>query len=242
MIMGTFYGIGVGPGDPELITLKGKRILDRVKYVFVPKARRESESIALAVAAKHLPCSVSVQEILFPMVTDPAALGAHWRVAAEIVANVLRAGKDAAFLTIGDALLYSTHIYLVRALKEALPGLKVITVPGIAAFSATAALTGFPVGEGKHPVVIVPASDDLTAIDRAVDFGGTVVLMKVGKRLEGILELLGKRRLIHRSVFVSRAGLDGERIETDLDRLQVEDPPLGYLSTIIIDARKEFSP
>jgi precorrin-2/cobalt-factor-2 C20-methyltransferase len=242
MTLGTFYGIGVGPGDPELITLNGKHVIERARYVFVPKARSKSESIALAIAQKHISRFAAVQELVFPMVTDTVALEEHWRTGARVVADVLRAGKDAVFLTLGDALLYSTHIYLVRALKKALPDLKIITVPGIAAFSATAALTGFPVGEGKHPVVIIPTSDDLSAIDRAVVFGGTVVLMKVGKRLGGILDLLASRELLERSVFVARAGLDGERIETDLGRLEVEDPHLGYLSTIIIDARKESVP
>lgn len=241
MTIGTFYGIGVGPGDPELITLKGKRILENAKHVFVPKARRKSESIALSIASKYISGFASVQEVLFPMVTDAAALDAHWQSAATAVAEVLRAGEDAVFLTLGDALLYSTHIYLVRALKDALPSLKVITVPGIAAFSATAALTGFPVGEGKHPVVIVPTSDDLSVIEKALNFDGTVVLMKVGKRLEAILGLLRNQRLIERCVFVARAGLDGERIETDLARLLVTDPHLGYLSTIIVDAKKEQS-
>ncbi len=242
MTLGTFYGIGVGPGDPELITLKGKHVIERARYVFVPKARSKSESIALAIARKHISRFATIQEIIFPMVTETVALEEHWRTGARVVSDVLRAGKDAVFLTLGDALFYSTHIYLVRALKEALPDLRVITVPGVAAFSATAALTGFPVGEGKHPVLIIPTSDDLSAIEQALDFGGTVVLMKVGKRLGGILELLASRELLQRSVFVARAGLDGERIETDLSRLVVADPHLGYLSTIIIDAKKERLP
>ena len=239
MTLGTFYGIGVGPGDPELLTLKGKRILANAEVVFVPKAKSKSESIALAIAQQHISFSASVREILFPMVTDVDALREHWRAAAKTVLDVLCAGKDAVFLTLGDAMLYSTHVYLVRALKEHCPELKVVTVPGVAAFSAAAALTGFPVGEKKHPVVIIPTSDDLSNVSRALDFGGTVVLMKVGKRLDAILDLLGSRGLLDRSVFVARAGLEGERIETDLEHLKKDDPQLGYLSTMIVDARKE---
>jgi precorrin-2 methylase len=91
-------------------------------------------------------------------------------------------------------------------------------------------------------VLIIPTSDDLSAIEKGLDFGGTVVLMKVGKRLGTILDLLASRGLLERSVFVARAGLDGERIETDLSGLEARDPNLGYLSTIIVDARKESVP
>jgi precorrin-2/cobalt-factor-2 C20-methyltransferase len=237
--LGTFYGISVGPGDPDLITLQGKRILERAKYVFVPKARITAESIALSIAKRHISRFALIQEIVFPMVTDSGSLKAHWSDAAGSVVEVLAAGNDAVFITIGDALFYSTHIYLARALKEALPDLRTVTVPGVTAFSAAAALTSFPVGEGKHPVLIVPMSDDMEAVDRALAFGGTVVLMKVGKRLEEIVRLLSRHGLADKSVFVARAGLNGERIETDLTRLKIEDPHLGYLSIIIVDARKE---
>ena len=239
MSIGTLYGVGVGPGDPELITLKGQQILDRARYVFAPKARNKSDSIALDIARKYINRFATVEEILFPMVTDRDALDGHWQAAAETVLAVLRAGKDAVFLTLGDALLYSTYIYLIRAIKRALPALKVVTVPGVTAFSAAAALTGMPVGEGKHPVVIIPTADDLTAIDRAFELGGTVVLMKVGRRLSRIIALLEERHLIDRSVFVARAGLAGECIETVLTHLNTTDSHTGYLSTIIIDARKE---
>jgi precorrin-2/cobalt-factor-2 C20-methyltransferase len=239
MSLGTFFGVSVGPGDPELITLKGKRILEHANYVFVPKARIKADSIALSIVERHISRFAKIQEIVFPMVTDSVSLKAHWRNAAGSVVKVLTAGKDAVFITIGDALFYSTHIYLARALKEALPGLQTVTVPGVTAFSAAAALTSFPVGEGKHPVLIVPMSDDMDAVDRALAFSGTVVLMKVGKRLEEIVRLLLKHGLADQSVFVARAGLNGERIEADLVRLKNEDPQVGYLSTIIVDARKE---
>jgi precorrin-2/cobalt-factor-2 C20-methyltransferase len=239
--LGTFFGIGVGPGDPELITLKGKQILENAKYVFVPKARVQAESIALSIAKRHMSQFAQIQEIVFPMVEDKESLKTHWREAARSVIEVLTAGEDAVFITIGDALFYSTHIYLMRALKEALPDLQTQTVPGVTAFSAAAALTSFPVGEGKYPVLIVPMSDDMEAVDRALAFCGTVVLMKVGKRLEEIVRLLSRHGLASQSVFVARAGLDGERIETDLTLLTTEDPHVGYLSCIIVDARKDIS-
>ena len=100
----------------------------------------------------------------------------------------LAAGEDCCFLTLGDALLYSTYIYLLRELRAIGPAVTIVTVPGVTAFSAAAALTNFPVGQGKQPVTIVPASDDLDAIRPALDRGGTVVLMKIGRRLQQVLD------------------------------------------------------
>lgn len=234
--------VGIGPGDPDLITIKGKKILAQCKNVFVPKARIKSESVALAIGRKHLRADTIVRQVLFPMVEDRETLEQHWKASAAQIIEVLSSGQDACFLTLGDTSLYSTHIYLMRALKEQLPELKLVTIPGVTAFSAAAALTGFPVGEGKNPVVIIPTSDSPELIRRAIALGGTLVLMKVGKRLRPVLELLAAQGLIDKSVFVARAGLEEQRVETDLSRLEIRDPHLGYLSTIIVDARKAYQP
>jgi precorrin-2/cobalt-factor-2 C20-methyltransferase len=234
--LGTLYGIGIGPGDPELITVKGARILGSCRHVFVPKARSSAESVALGIAERHIHSQAAVHEVLFPMTTDRTELEARWGASAKAIAEILEAGEDACFLTLGDALLYSTYIYLLRALRRRIPDVKVVTVPGITAFSAAAALTDFPVGEAKEPVVIVPTTDDLEDVKRALSMGGTVVLMKIGKRLRQILELMEERGLLERGVFVSHAGMEGERVETDLRRLRGERAEAGYLSIILVRA------
>ncbi len=96
---------------------------------------------------------------------------------------MLETGADACFLTLGDAFLYSTYIYLLRALRIRIPDVDVVTVPGITSFSAAAAIAEFPIGEAKKPVTIVPTADDLDEVRRAVSSGGAVILMKIGKRL-----------------------------------------------------------
>ncbi|MBI5583431.1 MAG: precorrin-2 C(20)-methyltransferase [Deltaproteobacteria bacterium] len=238
---GTLYGIGVGPGDPELMTLKGARVLRECRRVFVPKARDEGDSAALSIAGDLLRSDARIQELVFPMVTDRQELARRWQESARELAGVLQSGEDACFLTLGDPLLYSTYIYLLRALRGLLPEAKVVTVPGVTAFSAAAALTDFPVGEAKDPVTIVPAADDLRAVEEALDRGGTVVLMKVGKRLEKILDLLQARDLIDQAVFVARAGQPAQRLETDLRKLREEGPEAGYLSIILVHAGKRKS-
>jgi precorrin-2/cobalt-factor-2 C20-methyltransferase len=234
MTLGTLYGIGIGPGDPELITVKGANLLRRSRHVFVPKAPAAAESLALSIARRHVPAEAALHELVFPMTTDSRELQERWRESARQVAAVLRGGEDACFLTLGDPFLYSTYIYLLRALRQEAPEARVVTVPGVTAFSAAAALAGFPVGEGKKPVTIVPTSDNPEQLRRAIAGGGTVVLMKVGRRLRGILQVLEDCGVIERSVLVSRVGLPEERLETDLRRLKDSGTEAEYLAVILV--------
>ena len=237
MTPGVFYGIGVGPGDPELMTVKGAALLARCPNVFVPKARIASESVALGIARRYVSAGAAIHELVFPMTDNEDELSARWRESAVRVAEALRAGQDACFLTLGDPLLYSTYIYLVRALRAELPALNAVTVPGITSFCAAAALTGFTLGEGKEPLTIVPAADDLTAVRDALRRGGTVVLMKIGERLADVLRLLREENLLEHAVLVARAGQAGQRVETDLRTLRTDDSKAGYLSVVLVHGR-----
>ncbi len=235
--IGKLYGIGVGPGDSELITVKGARLLNECKRLFVPKARVKSESLALDIAKGYIGADTKVCELVFPMITDHDKLEKHWRESAKEIADVLKNGEDACFLTLGDSLLYSTYIYLVRALRELMPEAQIETVPGVTAFSGVAALTNFPVGVAKDPVTIVPASDEnMDGIRKALRGNGTVVLMKIGKCLHEVLNILEEENVIDNAVFVAYAGQEKQRIETDLKKLKKEKPETGYLSTILVRA------
>ncbi len=237
MTRGTLYGIGVGPGDPELLTLKGARLLAECRHVFVPNARKKAESVALAIARQHLAEDAVVHQLVFPMTTDRDELARRWDDSAAEVDAVLAAGEDACFLTLGDPMLYSTYIYLLRALRRRVPDGEVVTVPGITSFCAAAALTSFPIGEAKEPVTIVPTADDLSAVRRALDVGGTVVLMKIGKRLPAIIDVLEEAGVLDHAVLVARAGQPGQRVETDLRALR-DDSEVGYLSIILVHPTK----
>jgi precorrin-2/cobalt-factor-2 C20-methyltransferase len=239
MKLGTLYGIGVGPGDPELISVRGATILATCPHVFVPKAKREKESVALNIARKHINHSAHVHELIFPMTNDRNELDKRWEESAHTVAEILRMGEDAAFLTLGDVFLYSTYTYLLRALRRVLPNVNVVTVPGITAFSAAAALAEFPVGEGKEVVTIVPTADDLEDVRAALSTGGTVVLMKIGKRLQAVLDLLEQAGTLNQSILVSHAGMESQRIETDLNNLRGADSEAGYLSIILVPGRRQ---
>ena len=238
MKRGTFYGVGVGPGDPEWLTLKAVRILAACRHVCVPRSGPSSESVALQIARAYLRADADIHEMLFPMSADAAVLQQHWRQAAREVQDILDRGDDCCFLTLGDALLYSTYIYLLRELQVLDPQVEVVTVPGITAFSAAAALTNCPVGEGKQWVTIVPAPDDLEQLAAALDRGGTVVVMKIGLRLDRVLDQLEARHLLDRTVFVAHAGLPQQQIETDVRQLRGLSEKTGYLLILIIQAER----
>jgi len=242
MSTGIFYGIGVGPGDPELITVKGARLIAACGCVVVPTSRMKKVSIALNIARRYISAGAEIVEQIYPMSSDKALLQEKWSQAAGDVLARLRKPQDVCFLTLGDPLFYSTHIYLLRCLKALDPDLKTVTVPGIMAMGAASAVTDFPLGEAKKPVTVVPTADDLTATRRAIEGGGNVVLMKVGDRLQPILALLEELDVIDRAVFVAKAGQDDQVVATDLRALNTSDPKTGYLSIILIDADKEVRP
>jgi precorrin-2/cobalt-factor-2 C20-methyltransferase len=135
-------------------------------------------------------------------------------------------------------MLYSTYIYCIRALRRHLPEAEIVTIPGVTSFSAAAAAAGFPIGEGKNPVTIIPTADDLEDVRSALRGKGTVILMKVGSRLGSIIELLKEADVLEESVFVSHAGMDNQRIETDLAGLDTTGEA-GYLSIILTRSREE---
>lgn len=235
---GTFYGVGVGPGDPELLTLKAVRVLSSCDCLYVPTSKFSRESYVGEVAQHYAAPGCEVHEVAFSLATNAEERSQHWRETAIEIAARLRAGENVALLTIGDALLYSTYTYLLRTLREVDPTVTVETVPGISAFSLAAALTGTPLGEGKQSLRVIPAVTDMQLIERAVEEGCGLVLMKIGARLQTVIERLERLNALERSVFVSRAGLPGQRVETDLKCLRGADEGAGNLSVIIVQPKE----
>jgi precorrin-2/cobalt-factor-2 C20-methyltransferase len=239
MMRGTLYGIGLGPGDPDLITVKGAEILGRCLHVFVPKSRDGHANAVLTVASKYLHPDAELHEIVFPLATEGSELNSSWEDAARRIAEVLETGEDACVITRGDILLYTPYTRVLRALRRRLPDLEPVTIPGISAFSAAASVTNFPLGRGKDPITIVPTADDLEAVRRAIAEGGTVVLLNIGRRLGGILDILENAGVIGRSVFVSHAGMSDQSVERDLRKLRGQDSEVQHLSTILIRGKPE---
>lgn len=239
MNMGVLYGISLGPGDPDLITVKGAAILSACRHIFVPRGREGSEHTVAALAAKHLNPEADVHEIIFPTSTDRCEVEAAWAESSPAMVELLQQGEDIAVAVRGNILLYSNYARLLRVLRRHIPDLSVITIPGITPFVAASALTNFPLGRAKEPITILPGADDLEEIRRAIAAGNTLVLMNVGRRLGNILDVLEAAGAIGRSVFVSHAGMDQQFVETDLRNLRGHDPEAQHLSTILIGGRTE---
>ncbi len=230
--IGKLYGVGIGPGDPKLITLRAKEILDSVDTIFVPKGKEESGSCARSIIEAVIPVRKSVVELVFPMTKDKSILKAHWQKAARRIAGEIKSGKRAAFVTIGDPFIYSTYIYLLKAITEEFPQAEVETIPGITSFNAAASYVGMPLVERNEKLAVLAVTNDLAGVKEAIEEFDTVVLMKVGAKLEKLVGLLNKMKRAKDAVLATRVGYPDGKIIKDISTLK--DKKLGYLSVIIV--------
>lgn len=222
----------MGPGDPELITLKAKRLIDEADAVFVPKSELGGKSFALSIIEGFVDPS-KIEELVFPMAKDEEVLRSHWVRAAEAVCERLSRGDKVVFVTLGDPSLYSTFNYLKREVERKCPSASIWVVPGISAPSAAAARLGLPLAERDEKVAVVPAPDDASELGSYVDSFDTVVVMKIGRKLKGLVRFLKERNLLGKASLVQRMGTPDERAIYDLESAEA-DPSAGYLSTMII--------
>ena len=231
--MATIYAVGVGPGDPELLTRKAERILRRADVILAPVSDPGEASVALATIREFL--DESRQEVIvhqFPMTSDRARLIPAWQEAAALIAVRAEAGKDVAFVTIGDPLFYSTFIYLQRILREICPHIPIEIVPGISSVNASAAQAGIPLAEGDEKMAVIPATAGVDKIAEALARFETVVLLKVKPVFGEILELIRQTGRERSTVFVERAGSDRQKVLTDFAEIAAHAP--DYLSLMII--------
>lgn len=235
-MLGMLYGIGVGPGDPDLLTLKAVKVLRRVDHVFAAASSKNDYSLAHDIVREHIPAATPVEQLAFPMTFNAEKLEDAWQANCEQVVAVLRQGKDVAFLTLGDPLTFSTFIYLMRKVRSRIPGVRVSVVPGITSFQAAAACAGEPLAEGEEIVSIISGAKGGERLREVISLSDSVVLMKAYKYLPAILAEVEEAGLQDSCCFISRCGLDGEVIERDFDRLvQMKRP--NYLSLMLIKKR-----
>ena len=226
---GTFYGIGVGPGDPELLTVKAINALKKIDVLIAPKTEKKSDSVALSIAQPYLKPNVKIIYQTFPMIRDFAEETEIFEANKEEILKELRGGKNVGFATLGDPMFYSTYIYIFKLLENS--GVKIVTIAGVPAFLAIAAQIGRPLAYGNDILTIIPATAELDAIKNFLDRADSTVLMKVYKNFPEIVDELKSHGMIEEAVLVSRCGLDDEKIITDI--AAHKDEPLNYLSTIL---------
>ena len=233
---GIFYGVGIGPGDPELMTVKSIKVLEAVPVIAVPSSTDPDvklKSRALQVVRSAL--SFTDKEVLalhMPMTKDRALSLASRERAAGAVVERLKTGADVAFITVGDPSLYSTFGYLAPLVRVALPEVRIEVVPGVSSISAAASLVQSPIAESDEKVMIVPASYNIDELRGWLKSFDTVVLMKVNKRMEEIATLLQEIGLSGNATFASMVGWPDEEVVTDMESLKGRD--LDYFSMLII--------
>lgn len=231
--MAKIYAIGVGPGDPELLTRKAERILREVPVICAPSATPTDSSYALSIVEEFI--DRSRQEIIvrvFPMRKNQDGLEPFWENTARESAELVRRGKDVAFITIGDPFLYSTFLYIYRIVREKYPDVSIEAVPGITSINAAAIAAGVPLAAASERVVIIPAAFEEQDLRRVLIDFDTIVLMKVNRVFDKIHALLRELGLEKNAVFIRRVGSPKEEVVFDLESLLGK--KLDYLSLLIV--------
>ncbi|MDR3082010.1 MAG: precorrin-2 C(20)-methyltransferase [Streptomyces sp.] len=236
-------GVGVGPGDPELVTVKGVGALRAADVVVVPvmaapDGRDGGEPGRAEATVLHYVPGVKVVRVVFALNErgDRARREAAWDAAGERVADLLRQHATVAFATIGDPHVYSTFTYLAQTVRELVPGTVVETVPGITAMQDLAARSGAVLAEGTEPLTLVPVTAGAGVLRDALGGPGTVVAYKFGRQAHEVAEALRETGRIEDAVWGSALGLPEESIRPAAG---LDDGPLPYLSTLISPARRD---
>lgn len=229
MSIGMFYGLGIGPGDPDLITLKSVKILKMVDFIISPIARKGSESIALNIAKEHIREDAEIIKLDFPMLKDDKLLNEKWKSNSEFIINLLKEGKKGAFITLGDSTTFSTYMYIVPYLKEA--GIKIETIPGITSFATISSKLNMSLVSGEENLCIYPMTKEIEKLENIIENNDNIVLMKVSANPKGLVNILKKYSLESKFVLVSRCSNENEKISYNIDDINESIP---YLSTIII--------
>ena len=230
--MGRLFGVGVGPGDPELLTLKALRIIQAAPVVCVPQSETRTDSYALGIVREYL--DMDKQEILrlpFP-VDDPEGAAGVWRSGADILAQRLYRGQDVAFVTEGDPMLFSTFTYVMEAIKAEHPSIPVEIVPGVSSIMAAAASSGVPLAKHGQRLAVLPAVYGIDDLSEAIASYDTIVLMKVNRELLQTLDHLETLGLAGKTVYVRRVTTPGEKVIGDVSQLTQED--IDYFSLLIV--------
>jgi precorrin-2/cobalt-factor-2 C20-methyltransferase len=231
----TLYGLGVGPGDPELITLKAARILAKVEAIaYVGAGSRPSR--ARAIAAAHIQDHVQEIAIALPMSVDPATADPFYAAGAEQIAATLDEGRQVAVLCEGDPLFYGSFARLLLHLEDRIAGRhRIEIVPGITSVSAAIASSGHALVRRQEPLAIVPAPLACADLDARLGQDDAVVVMKLGRHLHRVRGALARAGRLTGALYVEAVSTEGERV-MPLAELADEEAP--YFSLVLVPPRR----
>jgi len=224
---GLLYGIGVGPGDPELMTLKAIKAIAACDVIAAPYSGADNQT-AISIAHEYIG-EKPVMLLDLPMTRDKAELSNKRALAADVICDKLALGKNVGFLTLGDPLVYSTYSYLHKIIISR--GYTVKTIPAVTSFCAAAAALEYPLCESGEALHIIPAL--YADLENALMLDGTKVLMKSGTKLNDAITMIKEKKLQAR--VAQRVGMDGERLLNDISAGVDSD----YFSIIIVKGESE---
>ena len=233
MAMGTLYGVGVGPGDPELITVKAYRIMKEADVIAYPKKRKGTKSYAFQIVEAYVDAgNKEMLGLAFPMTKDEDILTREWNAIVDQIFPYLQEGKDVAFVTEGDPMLYSTFIHLQRLLNERYPDIPIVSIPGVSSVNGAASRLGIPLADGDEWMAIVPATADCEKMKQALETNDAIVFIKVAKVLGMMIELLEELDLLDKASVATKVTSKDEWIWRDIRELRHAE--LEYLTLMIV--------
>lgn len=232
MKLGKFYGVGVGPGDPELLTVKALNRLRSVDVICYPACRPGAGSYALRIVQGRVGERAELKGLLFPMEREMERLVPIWKDSVAEIYGDLSVGREVAFITEGDPFFYSTFVYLYDLMRQLHPEVTIEVIPGISSVMAASVRAGVPLAMADERMAVLPATYEDAYLKEALDRFDTVVFIKVSSVLPKLIALLEQMKLIDRAVMVERCGSAEERLVYDLTTLRGD--RLNYLSLVIV--------
>ncbi|WP_232695662.1 precorrin-2 C(20)-methyltransferase [Brevibacillus daliensis] len=231
--VGTLYGIGIGPGDPELITVKAFRLMKEADVIAYPKKRKGGKSYALMIVEQYTQgLDKEMLGLIFPMTKDENVLNKQWSKTVEQVYEKLAEGKDVVFVTEGDPNLYSTFIHMARMMNQYHPDVKVVTVPGISSVLGAASILEMPLADGDEQVGIIPATDDREEMRKVLISHDTVIFIKVAKVMDLMIDLLEELDMVHTASVVTKVTSHEETVWKNVRELKGKE--LEYLTLMVV--------
>ena len=232
-------GIGVGPGDPDLLTVKAVKAIQNADIIMCPASKEERPSIALSVVESIIDKSKNQEiiKLIFPMTKDKDILKATWKKNAKIMAQTVLSGKNVVYLTVGDPYLYSTWIYMHKDLTENYPEMNISVIPGIVSMFTFASKVGVSIAEGAEKVAIIPSCYDLSSVKEIAKNSESMIFLKDGRYFDQVIDVLKESGFPDDSIFAigQDLGTDHEIVrKLTLGEVNDETLTTKYFSILVV--------